>query len=431
MTKFEEFNLKEQLVKALDSMGFATPTEVQERAIPIALEGKDIVVKSKTGTGKTGAFLIPIIQKLSPKDKMAATVIVPTRELAIQVFDVFQKMSAGSGIKGCLVYGGASINVQIDSLRRLPNFVVGTPGRIIDLMERGELKVNHTKILILDEADMMLDLGFIEDIEYIMSIMPSEKQIMLFSATIPDRIAGLSKKYMEDPHYLNISQDKELTVNSISHRYALSERSSKLQTLLTFIREYKPRKSIIFSDTKRNADFLYRALVKQGYKASVMHGDLSQSQREKALQAFRRNSQFLVATNVASRGLDITDVSDIINYDTPSEPYVYVHRVGRSARMGADGSAFSIVSPDESVLIRDIERSVKIRIKHIELDSQIRAAVSKEMVNVTQNHYGDRRDTRRTGFSRNRERNRPSYRNEKKGVDFSYGDYSDRPYTGE
>lgn len=431
MTKFEEFNLKEQLVKALDSIGFATPTEVQERAIPIALEGKDIVVKSKTGTGKTGAFLIPIIQKLSPKDKMAATVIVPTRELAIQVFDVFQKMSAGSGIKGCLVYGGASINVQIDSLRRLPNFIVGTPGRIIDLMERGELKVNHTKILVLDEADMMLDLGFIEDIEYIMSVMPPEKQIMLFSATIPDRIAGLSRKYMEDPHFLNISQDKELTVNTISHRYALSERSTKLQTLLTFIREYKPRKSIIFSDTKRNADFLYRALVKQGYKASVMHGDLSQAQREKALQAFRRSSQFLVATNVASRGLDITDVSDIINYDTPSEPYVYVHRVGRSARMGADGSAFSIVSPDESVLIRDIERSVKIRMKHIELDSQIRAAVSKEMVNLTPNRYGDRRDTRRPSFGRNRERSRPSYRNERKTVDFSYGDYSDRPYPGE
>lgn len=434
MTTFSEFNLNERLVEALERMSFRVPTEVQEKAIPLALEGKDVVAKSKTGTGKTGAFLIPMIQKLEPRDKMAATIILPTRELAIQVFDVFQKITAGSKLKGTLVYGGASINVQIDSLRRLPNVVVGTPGRIIDLMERGELKVDRTKILVLDEADMMLDMGFIEDIEYIMSVMPKEKQIMLFSATIPERIEHLSKRFMNKPQYLHISQDRELTVDSISHRYALSERSTKLQTLLTFIREYRPRKSIIFSDTKRNADFLYKALVRQGYKAAVMHGDLSQAQREKALQAFRRNSQFLVATNVAARGLDISGVSDIINYDTPSEPYVYVHRVGRSARMGADGSAFSIISPEESVLIREIEHSVKIRMKHIELDNQIRQSVSQEMAYYKQNQRKEHRDYERNGSDHGHNQRRPNFKyvqHHSNGRTRYEDEQHYRPYPGE
>lgn len=396
MTNFEEFELKQELVEALNKINFITPTEVQERAIPLALEGKDIVVKSKTGTGKTAAFLVPIIQKLKANDTMAAIIVVPTRELAIQVFNVAQKLAAGSKLRGTLVYGRASISVQIDSLRRFPNIVVGTPGRIIDLMERGELRVNHTKILVLDEADMMLDMGFIEDVEHIVSVMPKVKQVMLFCATMPDRIAKLAKKYMENPQYLNISADKELTVNSISHKYAMSKRSAKLETLFTYISEFKPKKSIIFSDTKHNADYLYNALIRQGYKATVMHGDLRQPQREKALQEFRRNAQFLVATNVASRGLDITGISDIINYDTPSEPYVYVHRVGRSARMGADGSAFSIVSPDEVTLIREIEHSVKIRMKCIELDSQISREMSLKVADFkprrSEGHESDHRN---------------------------------------
>jgi ATP-dependent RNA helicase DeaD len=434
MTTFEEFNLKQELEEALNKMNFTTPTEVQEKAIPLALAGKDIVVKSKTGTGKTGAFLVPIIQFLTAKDKMAATIVVPTRELAIQVFNVLQKLTAGSKLRGTLVYGGASINVQIDSLRRQPNIVVGTPGRIIDLMERGELKFNQTKILVLDEADMMLDLGFMEDVEYIMSVMPKEKQVMLFSATIPERIAKMSKKYMENPQYLNISQDKELTVNSISHKYAMSKRSAKLETLFTYISEFKPKKSIIFSDTKRNADYLYNALVRKGYKATVMHGDLRQAQREKALQEFRRTAQFLVATNVAARGLDITGISDIINYDTPSEPYVYVHRVGRSARMGADGSAFSIVSPDEMTLIREIEHSVKIRMKCIELDSQISQEVSLEMADFKPRRSESRDTDSHRRFDRGRRGGNSGYgRNSYSGR--SYGGHrsnsSERPYPGE
>ena len=402
MTIFEEFELKKEIVEALTRINFIRPTEVQEKSIPLALAGRDMVVRSKSGTGKTGAFLIPTIQMLEAKDILGAVVVVPTRELAIQVFGLVQKLTVNSRIRGVLVYGGTSINTQIDMLRHSPNIVVGTPGRIIDLMKRGEMNVNHTRILVLDEADVMLDMGFIEDIEYIMSAMPRGRQIMLFSATIPERITKLSERYMKKPSFLNISKDDELTVTSILHQYAMSKPSSKLEALFTYIGEFKPKKSIIFSDTKRNADYLHNALVSQGYKASVMHGDLKQSQRERSLDEFRRNGQFLVATNVAARGLDISGITNVINYDTPSEPFVYVHRVGRSARMGADGTAFSIIDPDEITLIQELERSVKIRIKRIEFDSQISHKVSMEMAGYKHMNHESQRNPSRSRFDRGR-----------------------------
>jgi ATP-dependent RNA helicase DeaD len=368
MDNFEKFNLNQELYSALKEMNFKTPTEVQEKAIPIILNGRDIIVQSKTGTGKTGAFLIPIIQKLKVSDHLSAMIIVPTRELAIQVHSVMKKLAHGSGIKGVLVYGGASINVQIDKLREDANIVIGTPGRIIDLMERGEIDVTRIKFLVLDEADMMLDLGFIDDIELIIRSMPKEKQMMLFSATMPSKIYGLSQRYMKKADMLNISSDQELTVETISHSYGISDRAHKIRTLVSYIDEYKPRKAIIFSDTKHNADFLHRTLARLGYQVAVIHGDMRQAQRERSLMDFRHNVQFLVATNVASRGLDITGISHIINYDTPLDPYVYVHRVGRSARMGADGVAFSIVVPEEEYVIREIENSVSVRMKPVYLD---------------------------------------------------------------
>lgn len=369
MTNFEEFKLKKELISALNGVNFINPTPVQEKTIPAALKGKNIVVKSKTGTGKTAAFLVPIIEALENKGKTEGMIVVPTRELAIQVHSVFKDLSRGSKISAALIYGGSSFKFQIDSLKKHPTVVIGTPGRIIDMMQRSELNVKNMKMLVLDEADMMLDLGFMDEIEYIISNMPKEKQVMLFSATIPERIKNLSKKYMADSYLVDLNDENGLTVDTISHKYALTNHSNKLETLFTYINEYKPKKSIIFSDTKRNADFVYNALINQGYRATVMHGDLKQSQRERALQEFKRSAQFLVATNVAARGLDIQGISDIINYDIPSEPYVYVHRVGRSARMGRDGTAFTIVSQDELRFIRDIEKSVRIRLVKIGFNS--------------------------------------------------------------
>lgn len=370
MTKFEEINLRPELLASLEDMGFIEPTEVQEKTIPLILQGKDVIVRSKTGSGKTGAFLVPIIQNLNRKNIQGALVIAPTRELALQVSKVADSMTKGTGLTSAVVYGGASIENQIKILRRGINIVVGTPGRIIDLMERGEVKLDNLKYLVLDEADIMLDMGFIEDIELIISRTPSQKQVMLFSATMPEMIVKLSKKYMKKPSRISIGNDEELTVETIFHSYAVSGSYSKVATLLAYLAEYKPQKSIIFSHTKRGADILYQVLIEHGYDATVMHGDLTQAQREKSLLAFRTEAQFLIATNVAARGLDITDVSDVINFDVPEDPYVYIHRVGRSARMGASGNAMTIINDSEVNLIHEIEDSANIRMSLVELNRE-------------------------------------------------------------
>ena len=370
MTNFESFRLKSEILKSLGQMNFETPTEVQEKAIPLALEGRDLIVRSKTGTGKTGAFLIPILQNTDWNERMSSLIILPTRELAIQVFNVSKRMTGSSKIGSAVVYGGTSIGNQIRELRKNPSIIIGTPGRIIDLMERGELDLSRLKFLVLDEADVMLDLGFIEDIERIISESPINKQSMLFSATISERILKLTKKFMTDPKFLKIGVEEQMTVDTLSHSYAISAGPRKVPALLAYINEHNPKKSIIFAETKRGADRLYNVLSSQGYKATVIHGDLSQAQRERSLAEFRNGSRFLVATNVASRGLDVTDVSDVINFDVPSGPLVYVHRVGRSARMGNFGSAFTIVNQDELGAINTIERTVKIHMMRIKLDQE-------------------------------------------------------------
>ncbi|MGC8563044.1 MAG: DEAD/DEAH box helicase [Thermoplasmata archaeon] len=370
MTNFESFKLRSEILKSLDEMNFVKPTEVQEKTIPLAMEGKDLIVRSKTGTGKTGAFLIPILQNTEVNERMSSLVILPTRELAIQVFNVSKKMTSNGKIGAAVVYGGASIGNQIRELRKNPSIVIGTPGRIIDLMERGELDLSHLKFLVLDEADVMLDLGFIEDIERIISRTPKKKQSMLFSATVSEKILKLTKKFMTDPKFLKVGIEEQMTVDTLSHSYAISAGPRKVPALLAYINEHNPKKSIIFAETKRGADRLYNVLSSQGYKATVIHGDLSQAQRERSLAEFRNGSRFLVATNVASRGLDVTDVSDVINFDVPSGPLVYVHRVGRSARMGNYGSAFTIVNQDELDAINAIERTVKIHMMRIKLDQE-------------------------------------------------------------
>ncbi len=408
MTKFETFNLKGELLNSLNEMNFIEATEVQEQAIPLALDNTDLVVRSKTGTGKTGAFLIPIIQKSDPKERISSLIITPTRELALQVYKVAEKMGQKSKIRATVVYGGASIDNQIRNIRKGTNIIIGTPGRLIDLMKRGELDISKLKFLVLDEADIMLDLGFIEDIEYIISKTPSKKQSMLFSATVPERVLNLAKRYMKNPQSLKIGEGGEMTVKTISHSYALSSDSSKIATLLAYINEYNPSKSIIFSETKRGADYLYDVLAGQGFNVTVMHGDLTQAQREKSLQAFRQSAQFLIATNVAARGLDITDVSDVINFDTPSEPYVYVHRVGRSARMGNNGSAFTIIERNEMDLIRKIEHSVKIHMSRIELNQEPYKGLGHSFSSGGRNrrqNSGDRGQNRRFSNQRRGPRN--------------------------
>lgn len=369
MKQFSEMNLKPELVEALKRINFVTATDVQEKVIPIALSGEDVIVRAKTGTGKTCAFLIPIIQNASRHSTLPEVIIIaPTRELALQISDVATKLAARGREDVAIVYGGASINVQVQHLKRNPKFVIGTPGRIIDLIERKALRLEQIKFLVLDEADTMLDMGFLEDIEFIMSKTPNQKQTMLFSATIPQRIRDVAKSHMHNIKYLSIGAEEEIIVSKIKHYYSVSDGRLKFATLMAYIKKFSPKKAIIFVQTQHAANAIDRALREQKVHTVLMHGGLTQSKREQALKAFRGSAQLLIATNIAARGIDIVGVSDVINFDVPDDPNIYVHRVGRSARMDADGKAFSIVAPAQRNVVRDIEYVGKIQMQKIELD---------------------------------------------------------------
>ncbi len=369
MTEFREMGLKPELISSLEKIGFVSATEVQKQAIPEAIKGNNVIARAKTGTGKTAGFIVPIMQLMPHRSRdVVALIIVPTRELALQVSEFSQSLGQHMHIYTTTVYGGASINVQTQALRSGPNIVVGTPGRIIDLIERGALKLSGIKFLVLDEADVMLEMGFIEDVEYIISKTPREKQTMLFSATIPKEIAKLEKYANGHITKITVGNAEELVVNTIRHSYTIVPRNLKFSALLAYVKEYSPKKAIIFARTKFEANTIHRVLESQKYHSILMHGGLTQAARERSLGAFRRGGQFLIATNVAARGLDIAGITDIINFGAPEEVNVYVHRVGRSARMGKDGRAMIIADPEQKSNIRDIEDYANVKLARIELD---------------------------------------------------------------
>ena len=366
---FEELGIRPELTSSLKKMSFINPTEVQEVVIPLILSEDDVTVRSKTGSGKTGAFLIPIIDRIEKRSLPEALVVLPTRELALQVSDVAQKMSKAYKLKVVTVYGGASINVQINSLKMGANIVVGTPGRILDLIERKDLDLSGLRFLVLDEADIMLDMGFIDDIKLIISHTPRSRQTLLFSATMPKEIVELAKKYMNrERRNITIGEEEKVTVETISHYYSVTDQDKKFAMLMAYFSQYKPAKSIIFTNTKDMADRIYATMKKNGFSASLIHGDISQAERERAMNAFRGGENVLVATNVAARGLDIPDITDIINYDAPDDPVAYIHRVGRSARMVKEGRAYTIINDSQKRLIREIKQRANIEMVRIEMD---------------------------------------------------------------
>ena len=368
MVNFEEMELDQRILNSLNSMKFLQPTEVQEVTIPLVLGGWDVTVRAKTGTGKTGAFMIPITQKILNKDGLRVLVLAPTRELAKQVSEVASSIAANTRKKVVTVYGGASINTQIDALRRKPSIVVGTPGRILDLISRHELNLSLVEHVVLDEADIMLDMGFVDDIKDILSFTPQNRQTLLFSATMPSGIVQVAKRYMKkDRKNIIIGNEEERTVETITNYYAISERRNKFGMLLAYIKHFKPEKTIIFTNTKEYANRVFSAMKREKLDAVLLHGDITQAQREAALREFKNRTSYLVATNVASRGLDIPKVSDIINFDAPEEANVYIHRVGRTARMGRDGRAFTIFTDAEEYLIPEIEDKANIRISQLGL----------------------------------------------------------------
>ena len=371
LQSFGDHQLSKQILQALSEMGFEEPSPIQKEAIPVALEGLDLIGQAQTGTGKTAAFGIPITEKVNPKfQAVQALIITPTRELAIQVAEEIAKIGKYRHVKPLPIYGGQPIDRQIRALRMGYQVVVGTPGRLLDHLNRGTLRLQHVKIVVLDEADEMLDMGFIEDIESLLKEVPAEeRQVMLFSATMPQGIRKLAQTYMKNPRSVSVSRD-ELTVPQIDQVFYETRESVKVDALCRIIDLEDIGQGIIFCRTKRGVDELVVALEARGYFADALHGDLSQQQRDRVMKRFRDGkSELLVATDVAARGLDINNVTHVINFDIPQDPVSYVHRIGRTGRVGRKGQAITLISPKEYRQLRLIENLIKTRIRRQELPS--------------------------------------------------------------
>lgn len=373
--KFGNLELSEELVQAVLDMGFEEPSPIQSQAIPYLLEGHDIIGQAQTGTGKTAAFGIPIIEKIiRPKYRVQALVLTPTRELAIQVSEELSKIGKYKKIRTLPIYGGQSIEMQIRALQRGVHIVVGTPGRIMDHLNRKTLILNQVKTVVLDEADEMLDMGFIDDIEFILKEAPVPRQTVLFSATMPNAIKSLAGNYMTNPQNIAVSRDT-LTVPKIEQVYYAVRKENKLNVLCRILDMESVGLSIIFCRTKKGVDELAESLQGRGYLAEGLHGDLSQAQRNRVMKKFRdANIELLIATDVAARGLDIDNVSHVINYDIPQDPESYVHRIGRTGRAGKSGLAITLVTPWELKQLKLIERVIKKKIRRKEAPTMAEVA---------------------------------------------------------
>jgi ATP-dependent RNA helicase DeaD len=366
-TDFTSLNLREELVQAITGLGYAEPTPIQSAIIPIMLTGADVIGQAQTGTGKTAAFALPILQNFTPQRHVQALVLAPTRELALQVADSMIAYGKHLDVRILAVYGGQPYGPQISRLNRGVDVVVGTPGRLLDLIERKALNIKHVRVLVLDEADEMLNMGFMEDVEKILAETPPERQTALFSATMPPRIRSLANRFMRDPEHVNIKRDT-LTLASTEQRYYLVHENDKTNAL-TRLFETEPIKSaLIFARTRAETATLANELVVRGIPAEAIHGDLDQNARERVLGRFRANQlKVLVATDVAARGLDIEDISHVFNYHLPDDAEVYVHRIGRTGRAGKTGVAITLVSPREKRRLREVEALTKQPIQKMEL----------------------------------------------------------------
>jgi len=386
--KFGELELSEEIVQAVQDMGFEEPSPIQSQAIPYLLEGKDVIGQAQTGTGKTAAFGIPIIEKIiRPKYRVQALILTPTRELAIQVSEELSKIGKYKKIRTLPIYGGQSIEMQIKALQRGVHIIVGTPGRIMDHLRRKTLILDQVKTVILDEADEMLDMGFVEDIELILKEAPTPRQTVLFSATMPNAIKKLAGNYMLEPKSIAVSRDI-LTVPKIEQLFYAVRKDNKLNVLCRILDIEKIGLSIIFCRTKKGVDELAESLQARGYLAEGLHGDLSQAQRNRVMKKFREaNIELLVATDVAARGLDIDNVSHVINYDIPQDPESYVHRIGRTGRAGKSGSAITLVTPWEFKQLKLIERVIKKRIRRKEIPTM--AEVAEKQRSVIKEQIGE------------------------------------------
>ena len=360
--KFTEFNLSADILSAVVTAGFENPSPIQELTIPLALEGKDVIGQAQTGTGKTAAFGLPTLNKININNNaVQALVIAPTRELAVQSQEELFRFGRDKGVKVRSVYGGSSIEKQIKALRSGAHVVVGTPGRLLDLIKRKALRLDHVETLILDEADEMLNMGFLEDIEAIISRVPEERQTLLFSATMPEPIKRIGVQFMKNPEHVQIKA-AELTNMNVEQFYIRVKENEKFDTMTRLMDVMQPELAIVFGRTKRRVDELTRGLKLRGFRAEGIHGDLDQNKRLRVIRDFKNDHiDILVATDVAARGLDISGVTHVYNYDIPQDPESYVHRIGRTGRAGKSGQSITFVSPNEMGYLSIIEKLTKKR----------------------------------------------------------------------
>ncbi|MDD1719772.1 MAG: DEAD/DEAH box helicase [Methanoregulaceae archaeon] len=376
---FKEFSISPKIARAIADMGFEEPTPIQILAIPPILSGKDVTGQAQTGTGKTAAFGIPALERINTGSRQTQVLILsPTRELAIQIAEEISRLAKYmTGITVLPVYGGQPIERQFRALKPGVQIVVGTPGRILDHLRRGTLSLAATKTVVLDEADQMLDMGFIDDIRTILGRTPKDRQTILFSATLPKPILEITKRFQRDPEFIMVPH-RELTVPQVEQRYIEVHGRDKLDVLCRVLDQSDPTLALVFCNTKRMVDQLTERLRGRGYAAAALHGDLKQSQRDRVMGQFRKGDiDLLVATDVAARGIDVEEVDLVVNYDVPQDVEYYVHRIGRTARAGRDGRAITFVDPREIFKLREIQNYAKISITRIPIPTASDAAETK------------------------------------------------------
>lgn len=402
MPDFLQIGIRKEINHTLRSLGIITPTPIQERTIPSVLEGKNVIAKAQTGTGKTLAFVLPILEKIDvQKSDVQALILTPTRELALQIVKEIKRMVDNvEGIHTLAVYGGQDVAHQLKKLKGATHIVVATPGRLLDHIRRGSIDLSTVQMLVIDEADQMLLMGFLPEVDDIIHETLSSRQTMLFSATMPNEIRSLAKKYMVEPEFIEVKAER-VTVDEIKQVVIETTDRRKQATLLHLIQEHRPFLAIIFCRTKVRAKKLHDALIASGYESDELHGDLTQSKREKAMKRFRdAKTQFLVATDVAARGLDVEGVTHVYNYDIPHDAESYVHRIGRTGRAGGDGVAITLVAPKDMDFLRMIEKGIgqTFDIQVIEgvsiPDREDYERVSREPLKEASNFEGRRKDSR-------------------------------------
>jgi ATP-dependent RNA helicase RhlE len=403
--QFHELKLNDLLLQAVQKEGYTEPTPIQEQSIPHILDGRDVIGCAQTGTGKTAAFALPIIQRLGTNKRrrhIRVLVLSPTRELAAQIGEEFGKYSRQTPLKHTVIFGGVGQQPQVQAIRRGVDILVATPGRLLDLMNQGIVRLNTVEVFVLDEADRMLDMGFIHDVKRVIKVLPTERQTLLFSATMPQAIQELSKRILIDPVQVEVTPQAS-TVDKIDQSVFFVERTGKRNLLKHILSDPSVERVLVFTRTKHRANNLAKQLTRAQIPADAIHGDKSQTARTRALANFRNGkTRILVATDIAARGLDIDAVTHVINFDLPNEPESYVHRIGRTARAGASGIAYSFCAVDERKYLKDIEKLIRQKIPIIENHPFVSDVVDPE---PPKRDSTPDKNSRRAGQRRNRRRN--------------------------